>query len=86
MHTASLRKVGESVMVSLPPALLEILHLRVGAEVGIVVEAGRLIIEPRSCPKYTLSELLTQCDMSESVNSPEDHAWISAPPVGRELL
>ena len=31
MHTTTLRKVGGSVMLSVPPALLDILHLRPGA-------------------------------------------------------
>ena len=35
MHTTNLRKVGGSVMLAVPPALLDILHLRAGAKVGI---------------------------------------------------
>ena len=46
MHTTNLRKVGGSVMLAVPPALLSILRLQAGAEVGIAVENGRLIVEP----------------------------------------
>ena len=35
MHTTNLRKVGGSIMLAVPPALLDILHLRPGAKVGI---------------------------------------------------
>jgi antitoxin ChpS len=34
MHTTILRKVGGSVMLAVPPAILEILRLKAGATVG----------------------------------------------------
>lgn len=34
MHTTNLRKVGGSVMLAVPPALLDFLHLEPGAKVG----------------------------------------------------
>jgi antitoxin ChpS len=60
MHTTNLRKVGGSVMLAGPPALLDILHLQSGANVGIAVESGRLIVEPQRRRRYTLDELLAQ--------------------------
>ena len=56
MHTTNLRKVGGSIMLAVPPALLDILHLRPGASVGIAVESGRLVVEPQQRRKYTLDE------------------------------
>ena len=44
MHTTNLRKVGGSVMLAVPPALLDLLNLGVGAKVGIGVEDGRLVV------------------------------------------
>jgi antitoxin ChpS len=44
MHTTNLRKVGGSVMLAVPPALLDILNLQPGARVGITVESGRLVV------------------------------------------
>ena len=44
MHTTNLRKVGGSVMLAVPPALLEQLHLQPGATVGLVIDHGRLVI------------------------------------------
>lgn len=37
MHTTNLRKVGGSVMLAVPPALLDLLNLGVGVKVGIGV-------------------------------------------------
>jgi antitoxin ChpS len=56
------RKVGGSIMLAVPPALLDLLRLRPGVKVGIAVESGRLIVEPHQRPRYTLDELLAQCD------------------------
>ena len=36
-------------------------------------------------PRYTLNELLAQCDASEPL-SKEDRTWIDLPSVGTELL
>lgn len=85
MYTAKLRKVGGSVMLAVPPALLDVLNLRVGAEVGLMVAEGRLMIEPQPRPNYTLDELLAQCDASADQTA-EDRQWLDAKPVGGELL
>ena len=85
MHTTNLRKVGGSVMLAVPPALLDVLELRAGAKVDLGVEGGRLVVAPRTRPSYTLRELLAQCDDTGSVDD-EDRAWLQAQPVGTELL
>jgi antitoxin ChpS len=85
MHTTHLRKVGGSVMLAVPPAMLDMLHLRAGAVVGLAVEDGRLIVEPRARPRYTLDELLAACDpLAEPTR--EDREWLDAEPAGDELL
>ncbi len=85
MHTTYLRKVGGSVMLAVPPALLNLLKLGVGTPVDIGVENGRLIVQPQICPSYTLDQLLAQCDQVDTP-SDEDLAWLDAKPVGEELL
>ena len=85
MHTTNLRKVGGSVMLAVPPALLEVLHLAVGSTVGLTVNHGCLVINPSPRPRYTLDELLAQCDVSAEVSA-EDRDWLDARPVGGELL
>ena len=85
MHTTYLRKLGGSVILAVPPALLDVLELRAGARVDIGIEEGRLIVAPRTRPSYTLDELLAQCDET----APADHAdraWLEAKPIGNELL
>lgn len=84
MHATDLRKVGGSVMLAVPPTLLALLDLEAGAKVDIGIEAGRLVVVPRTGPRYTLDELLAQCDGS-APDAP-DRAWRDSPPVGKELL
>jgi antitoxin ChpS len=61
MLATKLRKVGGSVMLAVPPALLEILHVQSGDEFDISIENGRLVAAPRQRPRYTLDELLARC-------------------------
>lgn len=84
MHTTCLRKVGGSVMLAVPPAILEILHLQAGTTVGVAIDDGRLVVEPQR-HRYTLKELLAQCDPKAKI-SDEDQQWLDAKPVGGELL
>jgi antitoxin ChpS len=85
MHTTNLRKVGGSVMLAVPPALLDILHLTVGSTVGLAVDHGCLVVNPNPRPRYTLEELLVQCDFSAEISA-EDREWLDGGPVGSELL
>jgi antitoxin ChpS len=85
MHTTNLRKVGGSVMLAVPPALLDILRLRPGVRVGIAIESGRLVVEPRQRPRYTLDELLAQCN-PKARRIEEDREWLGSRPAGAEIL
>jgi antitoxin ChpS len=85
MHTTHLRKVGGSVMLALPPALLDLLQLKVGATVSVEVADGRLVVDPQPKPRYTLEELLAVSDFSQPLTQ-EDREWLDAPPVGGELI
>ena len=85
MQTTFLRRVGGSVMLSVPPSLLDILNLSADSEVGLTVVDGQLLVKPVRKKKYTLAELLAESDYSTPL-SPEEREWIDAPPVGRELL
>jgi len=85
MFTANLRKVGGSVMLAVPPAILEQLDLKAGTTVGLAVDGNRLILEPQKKPRYTMDELLAASDYSQPM-PPEEREWIDAPPVGRELI
>lgn len=87
MHTTNLRKVGGSVMLAVPPALLDVLHLSAGAKVGLTVDNGRLVVEPAARPHYTLAELLAEAEAASVYPLPaEEREWVDAPAVGKELL
>ena len=85
MHTTHLRKVGGSVMLAIPRAVLDVLGLRPGAKVGIAIERGRLVVEPPKRPRYTLDELVAQCD-SKARRTKEERELLDNKPVGRELI
>lgn len=84
MHTTTLRTVGGSVMLTLPPAVLEQLHLHVGASVTMGVDEGRLVIEPQRRPKYRLEDLLMESQPGTATIA--DSEWLQSAPVGNELI
>ena len=87
MHTTNLRKVGGSVMLAVPPAILDLLHLQAGATVGVAVTDGRLVVDPKPRPRYTLAEAEAEAEASGTYPlSAEEREWIDAPPVGKELI
>jgi antitoxin ChpS len=76
MYTTHLKKVGGSVMLALPAAILSLLELEVDMPVGITVEDGKLVIAPH---------LIAQCDPNAPL-PPVDRDWLDAPAVGGEVL
>jgi len=85
MYITNLRKVGGSIMLAVPPALLDLLRLRPGAKVALAVERGRLVVEPQQRPRYALDELLAQCN-PKAPRGKEEREWLDAKPVGGELI
>jgi len=85
MHTTNLRKVGGSVMLAVPPALLDILRLQPGAKVGIAIESGRLVVEPKLRRRFTLDELLAKCN-PRARRTKEEKEWIDSRRAGGELI
>jgi antitoxin ChpS len=85
MHTTNLRKVSGSVMLAVPPAFLDQLHLQADGTVGVVITNGRLVVDPQSRLRYTLAELLAASDYSQPQPT-EEREWVDAPTVGRELI
>jgi antitoxin ChpS len=89
MHTTNLRKVGGSIMLAVPPALLNVLQLQPGARVGIAVESGRLVVQPRTRRRYSLDELLAQCNPKARRSkraSKQELDWLNSKSVGGELI
>jgi antitoxin ChpS len=86
MATVALRTLGGSVVMVVPKQILSMLNLGAGSRVDINVENGRLIVEPKVKPSYTLAELLAQCTESNMAMTDEDREWLNARPVGQEVL
>ncbi len=85
MYTTNLRKVGGSVMLAIPPVLLDLLHLRAGANVNIDIEGNTLIVKTPRPNMYSLEELLAQCEPIVAP-SDEERDWLESRPVGLEII
>jgi antitoxin ChpS len=89
---AKLKKAGGSLVMTVPAAARNLLHLTEGQEMAISVEGSKVIMEPMPTtmamrvqrPKYTLDELVAGYD-ADAPLSEEERAWMDAPPVGREI-
>src|SRR5579885_553819 len=84
MDIVTLRRAGGSLTLTIPRAVVKALGLVEGARIGVSVDEGRLIAEPARSRRFTLDELLAQCDPNASLTA-EDQAWLSDPPAGDEL-
>jgi antitoxin ChpS len=84
MSEAKLRKVGGSVMLAVPPAMLDELEVGADSVVDLAVRKGKLVVEPRGRKRYTLDELIAQCNPKAPLD--RDEEWLAAPRVGRELI
>ena len=85
MTTSSLRKLGGSIVLTVPPALLGLLDLKAGEKVELDVENGTLVVRPRRRPRYTMAELLA---VSEYPSEPdtESRDWAAGGATGKEIL
>ena len=87
MLLSNLRQVGGSVMLAVPPAILDLLHLQAGAKVSVTVVDGCLMVDPKPRPSYTMAELLAEAKGSGEYPLPaQEREWIDAPAVGKELI
>lgn len=78
-----LRKYGNSTVLALPPGVLKDLGLKAGQ--SMILDStpdGRIVLEPKR--RYTLADLLAQCDPKAA--PPSDLSpWNTARPVGQEV-
>ena len=84
MLTATLRTVGGSIMLAVPPAVLTSLGLSSGRTVTIEIKGHEMVIKAAR-PKYVLADLLATCDPSIPLTD-EDREWLDAPAVGSEIV
>ena len=83
MHTTNLRKVGGSVMLAVPRAILDLLHLEAGATVGLAVDGECLVVQ-RNRSRDTRS---MSCWQSATAILPAKRIALGSTlrPIGREL-
>jgi antitoxin ChpS len=83
-----LKKSGGSLVMTVPAAARNALHLVEGQEMTVAVEGEKLVLAAarptRRRPKYTLKQLLAECNPDAPLTD-EEKAWLNMPPVGREL-
>jgi antitoxin ChpS len=86
MATAILRKLGGSVVMTVPRKVLALVDLDAGSEVKLSVESGRLVVSPQGKPKYRLADLLRASRGKKRPLAAEDLRWLNDGPVGKELI
>ncbi len=87
MATVTLRSLGGSVVMVVPKKILGLVDLKAGSQVRIGVgKNGRIVIEPRTKPHYTLAELLAKSPRNALKPSRQDREWLSGGPVGKEVI
>jgi antitoxin ChpS len=83
MRSATLRTVGGSTVVAIPPAMLDQLGLTTNDRVTLAVEGGRIVINRQARQKYALADLLAQCDFDAQPSNDETE-WMTNKPIGLE--
>ncbi|PYC24932.1 AbrB/MazE/SpoVT family DNA-binding domain-containing protein [Pseudomonas mosselii] len=76
---------GNSAAIRIPSTVLKQMRLEVGSTLSLDTAGESMVLKPvRAKPKYTLEELMAQCDLNAP--EPEDMAaWNTMRPVGREM-
>jgi antitoxin ChpS len=85
MYTTNLKKVDGSVVLALPPEVLDLVDFEVDMRVDITVQDGKLVIASQQSRRYRLQDLIAQCDPT-APPPPVDREWLDAPAAGGELL
>jgi len=76
---------GNSAAIRLPAAVLKQMQLGVGSTLSLDTAGETLVLKPlRTKPKYTLEELMAQCDLTAPEPADMDD-WNAMRPVGREV-
>lgn len=78
-----LRNFGNSVGLVIPKPVREALHLSAGQSVILEQTADGLLVRPRA-KKYSLNELLAQCDAKAPLPK-EAKEWLDSPSTGNEV-
>jgi len=84
--TSKIRRQGGAAIMTIPPALLKLLEVDIGAELTISVEKGQLVARPTAAARkrYSMAELLKGAAGMKRLTA--DVAWAQdGDPVGKEI-
>jgi len=84
--TTKIRRQGGAAVMTIPPALLKLMNMEIGAQLSLVVSDGQLVARPvqDSRKRYPLSALLKGADIIRELNAEVGDAQ-DGDPVGREI-
>lgn len=73
-------------MVAIPKRVLELVGLHAGSLLDIELDAEqRIVLTPRKATRYTLEQLLAQCNPQAPLSA-EDRAWLDDGPTADEAI
>lgn len=84
INTVAIRRSGGASVISLPKAMLQTLHLDIGAKLELYLEDGRIVMRPAT-EKPTLESLLEGCTPKDFAPDQEGLEWDQMQPAGREV-
>ena len=82
MSDTKIQKWGNSMALRIPAVTMRAWGIEEGQTVALKIEDGALVVKPAQ-QRYTLTELLEQCDFSEPLSA-EDREWLEAHLIGLE--
>ena len=93
MYSVTLRKLGGSVILTLPKAWLKQSGLDAGSDVALYIVDHKLMVEPVARPVYQLSDLVEEyravqegCATDAATGLIADSDWLGDAPAGDEEL
>lgn len=84
MTALAIRQSGGANIISIPKAILKILGLHVGSKLTLSVVDTNIVLTPVS-EKMTLENLLEGTSKESLQLTDEDHEWLNAKSVGKEI-
>jgi antitoxin ChpS len=82
MSATKVQKWGNSMALRIPAPTLRSWGITEGQPVSLTVEGGNLVIRPVQ-QRYTLAELLSQCDPAAPLG-PVEREWLNDGSIGLE--
>lgn len=79
----TLRRVGDSLVVTVPKDFIEQYHLKEGSQVELSLEEHRMTIAMPTRRRYKLEDLLAEIPAGKL---PKVEGWDEMPPVGKEII